>query len=494
MNLMHFSFISTISKDSNINHVEYTIASLYNKDPINFKKNMDEIIKHINNLYYNYGTSEWSDIAYDNVITILKDKYHLDFTKNVGAPIMDDTTVTLPYFLGSMNKYKTQKEIVNWQKKYKGPYVISAKLDGISALYSDNKLYTRGNGSHGRDISYLLLFLNLPYLEGMAFRGELIMKKSTFSSKYSTKYSNSRNLVCGIMNRNFNQEETDIYNDIDFIIYDIYSHNDMSISRKFTILENYNKLNGISFPYVNYVDNITDLSTTNCDNILKLWKNEYNYEIDGIIISSNDKVTPPTTGNPNYAFAYKNNDISVDMNEGVVKKVLWNVSKDNYLKPKIQLAYPIVCDNSKVEFVTGFNAKYILQNRIKCGTKLLIGLSGNVIPHIFKVYKNDVLSLSLNYDLDSPENKDYLPDTSESYIWSKNSVDLICVNKDNYISIIKRNMMFFKTMDFKCNLQETTLINVYNSLHKYRLHDILNLSLEDWICVEKVGEKKQIQL
>lgn len=484
---MHFSFIEAISKNS---HIEYTISNLYNKDPTNFEKNIDEIIKHVNNLYYNSGTSEWSDVVYDNVITILKDKYNIDFTSNIGAPIIDGNTVELPYFLGSMNKYKTQKEINNWEKKYKGPYVISAKLDGISALYANNKLYTRGNGSYGRDISYLLMFLNLPYLENMAFRGELIMKKSTFSKKYSSKYANSRNLVCGIINRKFNHSETELYNDIDFVIYDIYSTDALNFSKKINVLEYYNNFTSISFPIVNFIVNENDLSTTNCDNILKLWKNDYDYEIDGIIITNNDDFTPPTTGNPNYAFAYKNNDISIDMNEGVVKQVIWNVSKDNYLKPKIQLAYPITCDNSKVEFVTGFNAKYILQKRIKPGTKLLIGLSGNVIPHIFKVYNSGVLPLSLDYDLDSQENKDYLPNISESYIWSKNNVDLICVNKDNYISVIKRNMMFFKTMDFKCNLQETTLINVYNSLQKYKLHDILNLSLDEWVSVEKVGEKK----
>ena len=49
--------------------------------------------------------------------------------------------VKLPYELWSMDKIKpTTDELDKWTKKYKGPYVISAKLDGISALYVNDKM------------------------------------------------------------------------------------------------------------------------------------------------------------------------------------------------------------------------------------------------------------------------------------------------------------------------------------------------------------------
>ena len=76
--------------------------------------------------------------------------------------------------------------------KYKGNYVISYKLDGISALlYKNNNniyLYTRGDGKEGQDISHLLKYLKLNTSKlnnNDAIRGELIISKENF--KYFRK-------------------------------------------------------------------------------------------------------------------------------------------------------------------------------------------------------------------------------------------------------------------------------------------------------------------
>lgn len=51
-------------------------------------------------------------------------------------------------------------------------------------------------------------------------------------------------------------------------------------------------------------------------------------------------------------------------------------------------------------------------------------------------------------------------------------------------------MYFFKSMEVKCNLQETTLINLYKCLGVYKLNDVINLTIEEWEKVDKVGNKK----
>ena len=61
----------------------------------------------------------------------------------IGAEPIVKNKVKLPYFMGSMNKMKPSTgEIKKWRKKYPSHYVVSAKLDGISALYvtKNNKL------------------------------------------------------------------------------------------------------------------------------------------------------------------------------------------------------------------------------------------------------------------------------------------------------------------------------------------------------------------
>lgn len=436
----------------------------------------ETIIKNVNNLYHNEGSSPWSDFKYDMILEILQEKYN--FNNNIiGSNIKSNDSIDLPYFMASMNKYKSEGEISNWKKKYFPPYNISAKLDGISALYSNNNLYTRGNGYKGRLINYLIPYLNLPKNLDFTIRGELIIKKSLFNEKYSDKYANARNLVCGAMNRVYSEENKDLYSDIDFVIYDIYYKNPLQYHNKISILEKYNSLN-----IVCYKDKLSFLNKEMCDNVLTEFKNNYDYEIDGIIINNNKPCIHPVGSNPEFAFAYKNNFINVEMKEGIVDNIIWNVSKDGYIKPKIKLLKAIKCDSSSIMFVTGFNAKYILENKIKKNRKLMIGLSGGVIPHIFKVIEES--------DDEVLCENDYFKNVEYDYIWSKNNVDIICTDKDNYNTIIKKNMYFFKSMEVKCNLQETTLINLYRCLGVYKLSNVINLTIEEWEKVDKVGNKK----
>lgn len=471
-------------------------------------KSLTQVIHNVDDMYYNNGTSPWSDFQYDCFVDCLKSSSSfsnelvakIGIGVGVGADVGMESggaAVELPYFMASMNKYKNISEIKNWCRKFRPPYTVTAKLDGVSAMFHKGKLYTRGNGICGRDISYLIPFLKNEWGLNMlsqefGVRGELIIRKSVFEKNYASQFANSRNLVCGLLNRVYCKENEMFYRDIDFIVYDIYHHNPLQFCNKIKIIHK------SQCQLVKYMDNVggeqmNDLKLV--DAILKKWKSEYDYEIDGIIITNNKPCIHPSDSNPDFAFAYKNNSIGVEMKEATVDKVVWNVSKDNYLKPKIKLTEKVLCDGSQVEYVTGFNAKYILQNNIKQGTIVKIGLSGNVIPHIFEIVcgNEEQLTKSVWEDLKHPitmgllENIDCEPG---SYNWNKNKVDLVSANKDNHACIIKKNMVFFHSFEIKCGLQETTLMNLYKSLGIYKLSDILSLTVEQWEQVEKVGTKK----
>jgi len=482
----------------------------YNKKTL--YKCLSGVIHLIDEMYYNNGTSPWNDQQYDCFVEYIKsnpDNYFDDAlnvenivnTNKVGAQVNEVATtapaVKLPYFMASMNKYKTISEIKNWCRKFKGPYTISAKLDGISAMYYRGKLYTRGNGTTGRDISYLIPFLKQKLPDNnfeCGFRGELIIRKSIFAQNYSENFANSRNLVCGLLNRVYCKENEQFYSNIDFIVYDVYHYNPLQFCNKIKIVNDYGS------QMVIYKDNVNNTHMNNLqllDSILKTWKTEYDYEIDGIIVTNDKPCIHSNDSNPDFAFAYKNNVIGVEMKEAIIEKVLWNISKDNYWKPKIKLTEKVHCDGSQVEYVTGFNAKYILQNNIKPGTVVKIGLSGNVIPHIFEIVNNGSDDNSDNdenwnwADLEHPITRKLLENIDcEDYNWNKNQVDLVSKKQENSASIIKQNMIFFNAFGIKCGLQETTLLNLHKSLGIYKLEDILSLSVEDWEKVEKVGNKK----
>ena len=87
----------------------------------------------------------------------------------------------------SMDKIKADtKELNKFKQKYKGPYVISCKLDGVSALYTTEgdtpKLYTRGDGKYGQTIDHLIPYLKLPTDKNITLRGEIIIKENSFKN------------------------------------------------------------------------------------------------------------------------------------------------------------------------------------------------------------------------------------------------------------------------------------------------------------------------
>ena len=105
-----------------------------------------------------------SDTIYDIMYDILKqrDPDNIIFKKIGYIDTAEKNKVKLPYYMGSMDKIKDLNGIKLWSKKYQGPYVISGKLDGASAILQKKngvlKLYSRGNGNIGKDISHLIRF------------------------------------------------------------------------------------------------------------------------------------------------------------------------------------------------------------------------------------------------------------------------------------------------------------------------------------------------
>ena len=164
-----------------------------------------------------------------------------------------------------------------WKHKYHGPYVLSAKLDGISGMYSTEhgtkKLYTRGNGREGQDISYMIPYLKLPEQENITIRGELIMTKKTFDEKYKTTAANARNLVAGIANRK--KITPDEIRNIDFVAYEVIEPR-MKPSQQMDFLEKHNVITVIH-------KTVEDVTNELLSEILIRWRDLYAYEIDGII-------------------------------------------------------------------------------------------------------------------------------------------------------------------------------------------------------------------
>ena len=101
------------------------------------------------------------DTVYDLLRTVLQQRSPTNkYLKEVGAPISKDK-VSLPFPMASLDKIKPSTDALDdWKKDYSGPYIISDKLDGVSALIHKEDglltMYTRGDTFNGQNITHLL--------------------------------------------------------------------------------------------------------------------------------------------------------------------------------------------------------------------------------------------------------------------------------------------------------------------------------------------------
>ena len=387
------------------------------------EKTLNSMLIKSNEVYRNLGPDDLPLLT-DNQYDILEDYIKQKYPKNtvigkIGAPV-EKNKVKLPYEMASMDKIKPDtKALPSWKSKYKGDYVISCKLDGVSGLYTtDNKtpkLYTRGDGKIGQDISHFIPHLKLPTQSDIVVRGEFIMSKSTFDTKYSNKYANGRNLIAGIVNR---ISITDTIKDMDFVAYEVIRPSlKPSEQMKFLSDNGFNTVRNETY---------TDITNDKLSELLLDWRANYEYEIDGLIVSNN-QIYPRTSGNPDHSFAFKM-VLSEQMAETKVLDVEWNASKDGYLKPRVRME-PVKLGGVTIEYATGFNGLFIEKNKIGVGSLIQIIRSGDVIPYIKSVIV--------------PADQGLMP--TVPYIWNEKHVDIMLENKDDDETVREKNITgFFK--------------------------------------------------
>ena len=385
---------------------------------------LSQIIILSNNMYYNSTTEQ--QLLTDNEYDIIKEYATAKFPANkilneIGAPAPSGKhKVMLPYQMWSMDKIKPDTSaLANWVAKYSGPYILSCKLDGVSGLYTTTgaipKLYTRGDGIVGQDVSHLLTVLKLPTLKGHVVRGEFIIPKNVFDTKYASTFANPRNLTAGIVNSKTTDEKT---HDIRFVTYECIVP-ELKPSKQLELLTK------TGFEVVNYQVCATVTNEQLSANLVDQRKT-YAYEIDGIIVCD-DNIYPRTSGNPDSAFAFKM-VLSDQKAEAKVVDVLWEPSKDGYLKPRVRIE-PVVLGGVTITYATGYNAKFIEENKIGIGAVIELIRSGDVIPKI--------LSVSVPADITK------MP--SVPYTWNETHVDVLLENASENSTVREKNIVAFFT-------------------------------------------------
>jgi len=413
---------------------------------------LEKIIIQAINDYYNTDKPLLTDNTFDILETILREKKpNSKAFDKVGAPVVNPAdAVKLPYYLGSLDKVKpNEKSLTKWLSKHNKQIVISEKLDGLSSLLvislgkTDNslqmQLYKHGDGFEGQDISHLLNHISLGNLDKkaiikmienpdnnpkhIALRGEIIIKNSIYNAKYNKMYPKARSLIAGIVNAK--TPEKTIVSDMEIIFYEFIYPADMNFQNQF---ETITKLGFNTAKYKVY----KTLNESQLPEMLMDFKKESLYEIDGIVLDDSSQVWPRAKkDNPEYAVAFKM-QLEEQIATTTVVNVEYNISKHGTLAPRIEYT-PIVIKGDTHQYTTGFNMKYIVDNKIGKGTVLKIIKSGDVIPYIYEIVKHS--------------GEPQMPPADIKWHWNETRVDAIVDDMENNQDVrIQKIISFFKVM------------------------------------------------
>jgi len=398
---------------------------------------------------YFQGSPIIPDVQYDKLKKELHKKYpNNPYFLEVGATPKGEK-VNLPYPMGSLNQIY-EDEVLKWIEKYNlksEKIVITEKLDGVSVLliYNDGKFkhaYTRGDGKKGEDITHHIK--NVPSVpqdvfsydvEYLAIRAEVIMKNTTFA-KYSKKYKNPRNTVAGSLNRK--NPDIKLLKDVDVVAYEIIDSSGLDSDDKIDTLESLRAMGFLTARETILLGK--NISDDILSKALATFKKSGEYELDGIVLTANDysnfeDLSKSSSLNPEHSVKFKVLDESSVMEANVVD-VHWKISKTGFYKPRVEIE-PIELLGSTITFATGFNAKYIHENRIGPGARISITKAGSVIPYIISVLKDS-----------NPK----MPDAE--WDWDENKVEAVI--KGSHEQTLMQVVHFFKTLGVE-NAQETSI-------------------------------------
>jgi len=431
------------------------------------------MIEAANHAFHTVGAPVMTDAEYDILTRYTEERFPTSQAlQAVGAVPVAKNKVRLPYEMASMDKIKPDTAaLVQWKAKYRGPYVLSSKLDGVSGMYTVDeagaaRLYTRGDGKVGQDITYLIPYLRLPkgtpsFATGIAIRGEFVFKKAVFATKYASTYANARNLVAGLVN---GKTVDDRIRDLDFVVYEVIQPANLTPSQQMSWIRDHGFLT-----VTNRTVPPDQLTNDYLSDVLRDARSNDVYDIDGIIVSD-DRVYPRTSGNPDHSFAFKM-VLSDQAAETHVVNVEWAASKDGFLKPTVHVE-PVTVGGVTIRKATGFNAEFIEKHRLGVGAIVRIIRSGDVIPYIQAVV--------------APATQAQMP--TVPYVWNKTHVDILLEHADDDPAVRKKRIVaFFRTLDVdglrEGNVQKLLQAG-YDTICK-----IVKMSAADMLKVEGFQQK-----
>ena len=377
--------------------------------------------------YYN-GVEIMSDQEFDK----LEKELGLENVSYVGTHHQKSYTIKHPYLMGSLSKVqivKNNQGVVDYDnfadainsylkksKKY-GENVwhcdVTPKFDGCSFEvvigWKGNleSVSTRGDGEFGKDIQNWFTYewhnwlksgkvekylLSLDedqhmFLDKLVIRGECLIDKAKFDSKYSKDFTIPRSFVSGVINTDWENtpEQIERRKDLSWVCYDyreIYSN---GVIVELDYFDERDNLPG-EMPIQVY-HNVKSINAHTLEDIYKFFeetRNKFGYALDGFVIKPAEpfRLQDNTRERQEDCIAVK---FLPEIVKATIIDVEWNIGKTGEYFPTAILQ-EVILGGKKVNRVSLHNYDWMNKNLCGVGSKVEIVLSGDIIPNVLEVY------------------------------------------------------------------------------------------------------------
>ena len=467
-----------------------------------------EQIQYHNDLYFNKSTPEISDAEYDELIREcqgLVDELSKTSSNNeilVKAQELLNEVGSFPEYgtktkhssvMGSLNKVNNVDDLSKWRCKIRNKLVCTPKIDGLAVRlnYKDGRLIqaaTRGNGVTGGDVTANVIQIKaipkeIPYKKEVEFRGEIYMKRSDFKtlskSKSSVKkYSNPRNTASGSLLQKDPKETAK--RPLSFFCYDVIADEDIT-TETFKKLK-CEEMSGGKFEYVPIVL-IKSADKNWLEELIKEWeetkRTEIDYDIDGLVFSSNDCQEVEELGyvsnRPVAKIAYK---FKPEQKETQIVDIDWSIGRLGRATPVAHVV-PVKLQGGTIKNITLHNYREMNKKGISIGAKVLIERAGDIIPQVVTVLEKGTGKCNV------PET---CPVCGEKMELDEEGVSLWCKNP-SCSSQIERNIVhYLKALEIK-GVSNATVSTMLDAGIIATLPDLYNIDFFKLKSLPQFGEK-----
>lgn len=465
----------------------------------------EQLIRY-NEAYYNHSAPLVSDAEYDELLDELKRlEEESGFTPpysptlRVGSEVVSFQPHTHIRRLYSLDKVRTEDALGDWVNKViaasedNAPvFALEYKFDGLTVcLTYDNGLFvqgaTRGNGVTGEGVYDQLLTIRtipkaIPFKGKMEVQGECIMRLSVLEELNKTSdepLKNARNAAAGAL-RNTDPKVT-ASRKLDIFCYNVGFIEGKELTDQKQMLE-FLAENGFPVsPYIRYCDSAQSLKSE--IDLAEQTRGKLDFLIDGMVVKVTDFALREALGEtekfPRWAMAYK---FAAEETTSTVEEVTWEVGRTGKLTPLAHLT-PVELAGATIQRATLNNYDDIQRKRVKCGSRVFIRRSNDVIPEILGAVPDDTATVEIQKPTRCPECGAHV---------EERGAHLFCTNSLSCKAQITLRIAHYASrdaMDIE-SLSDKTAAQFIEELSISSIPELYALTHEQLVSLNRFGAKK----